>query len=340
MNDWGHILKVSLFGESHGPEIGAVIGGLPPGITIDEAAIAADMTRRAPGNSPQSSARKEADRVRIVSGLKNGFTTGAPLCGIIANTDTRPTDYGGEDAPLRPGHADWTALLKYGGFAERSGGGHFSGRLTAPLVFAGAIAKQALAQAYGTKIEGRITAIGGKSDAAAFNETIAAARAEGDSVGGVIEITASAVPPGLGEPFFGSVESRLSELLFSIPAVKGVEFGGGFAMAAMRGSEANDPLALDLEGQPFSKTNHAGGLLGGISNGMPLVLRVAVKPTPSIALEQETVQRDITGNFSECRLKIQGRHDPCIVPRAVVVCEACTALALLDLAFEAARFKF
>jgi chorismate synthase len=371
MNTWGHVLKLAIFGESHGPAIGIVIGGLPPGIALDESLIAKDMQRRAPGQGPYATSRKEGDEVKVLSGLKDGRTTGAPLAGLIENNNQRSSDY---KPMLRPGHADWTALLKYGGFADMTGGGHFSGRLTAPLVFAGSVARQVLSQGYGTEVYGRIKAIGGEDDgidltgktepdgnpdyqglleriagkqfAAAdpvegdFQKTIAAAKAEGDSVGGIVEAVAFKVPPGLGEPFFGSVESRLSELLFSVPAVKGVEFGGGFALAGLKGSGANDSLrasgSVHAGDGIYTASNHNGGILGGISNGMPLIVRAAIKPTASIYQAQQSVD-PLTGK--NCELRIEGRHDPCIVPRAVPVVEACVCLALLDLAFEAARYE-
>jgi chorismate synthase len=368
MNTWGHILTLSIFGESHGPAIGAVIGGLPPGIALDEDQIAREMARRAPGQGDYATARREADVVRILSGVKDGRTTGAPLAGIIENTSQHSGDY---PPMIRPGHADMAAMLKYQGFADMRGGGHFSGRLTAPLVFAGAIAKQLLSAAYRTEIYGRIQALAGKTDGLVLTElptqtddpqvlaswtalktiaakpfpaadnverqfldAVAAAKADGDSVGGVVEVAAT-MPGELGEPFFGSVESRLAELLFSIPAVKGVEFGSGFALSAMRGSAANDPLRV-VEGKGLvAMSNHCGGILGGISTGAPLICRAAFKPTPSIARPQQSVDPTTGEN---CDLAVKGRHDPCIVPRAVPVVEACVALGLLDLAFEAARY--
>jgi chorismate synthase len=362
MNNWGNILKLSIFGESHGQTIGIIIGGLPPGVLIDEARIEQEMRRRAPGTGSHTTARKESDRVHIVSGVNHGRSTGAPLCGLIENADQRASDYG---KILRPGHADWTALMKYWGFAEMSGGGHFSGRLTAPIVFAGAVAKTILEENE-IEIYARIKGIAGKSDAidltkkrvfsdgkeveqlraiagkafpasdkteAQFKEIIAKAKADEDSVGGVIETIAFGVPGGLGEPFFDSVESRLSSLFFSIPAVKGVEFGKGFAISAMRGSEANDSLRVD-DGMIYAATNNNGGVLGGIANGMPIIARVALKPTPSIGKPQLSVDPEL---MQEKVLKIKGRHDPCIVPRAVPVVESCMALGLLDLLFEAWR---
>jgi chorismate synthase len=351
MNTWGNKLRLSLFGESHGAAIGIVIDGLPPGETLDRKAIAAEMARRAPGNDPLSTPRREADEVEIVSGLLDDKTNGFPLCGIIRNRDMRSKDYG---TALRPGHADVTALLKYGGHADMRGGGHFSGRLTAPLTFAGAVAKQLLAKR-GIAVYGHIAAIAGIADESlpcspAMYESLAAkelpihsddqkdrmvdailqAKSEGDSVGGVIEAVVFGLPGGLGEPFFGSVESEISALLFSIPAVKGVEFGDGFALATLRGSESNDPLRIK-DGAIISASNHNGGILGGITNGMPLTLRAAIKPTPSISRAQQTVD---AATMQETTLHIKGRHDPCIVPRAVPVVEAAVALCILDLLLQ------
>jgi chorismate synthase len=315
------------------------------------------MTRRAPGQGAYATPRKEADTPAVLSGIKDGVATGAPLTCVIRNTNTRSEDY---DALLRPGHADWTALLKYGGNADMRGGGHFSGRLTAGLVFAGAIAKQLLAEK-NIKILGRIRAIGGKSDdidlvsaplgtgmfeklekisnksfAAAddceemFLDTIEAAKAAGDSVGGVAEVACFGVPAGTGEPFFGSVESRVASMLFSVPAVKGVAFGRGFEIAKQKGSEANDPLVL-REGNIVSLTNNNGGILGGIANGMPIIVSAAIKPTASIGAPQRTVD---PRSMTEEIINVHGRHDPCIVPRALPVIEAGIAIALLDLMRE------
>jgi chorismate synthase len=305
MNTFGEMYKLSVFGESHGSAIGVVIDGLPPGFSPDMAEAAREMARRAPGQSDLSTSRAEADSVEIVSGLFEGKTTGAPLCGMIRNTNTRSGDYN-RNLP-RPGHADYTAHIKYNGFSDYRGGGHFSGRLTAPLVFAGALAKQLLPD---VRITAEPLSIGGKPPQ---DETILSAKANGDSVGGVISCIADGLPIGLGEPFFGSVESRLSALLFSIPAVKAVEFDDGFALADMRGSQSNKT--------PF-------GILGGITTGKPLRFCVAVKPTPSIAIEQETI--DITTN-RPAKITVTGRHDPCIVHRAVPVVEAAAAIGLLDL---------
>jgi chorismate synthase len=307
VNTFGEKFKLSIFGESHGSAIGVVIDGLPPGFSPDLDAVNNEMARRAPGQSKLSTPRAETDAVEILSGLFEGKTTGAPLCGIIRNADTRSEDY----APglPRPGHADLTAYVKYKGFADYRGGGHFSGRLTAPLVFAGALAKQLLA-GHGVTISARPLLIGGKPPK---EETILNAKQDGDSVGGVVACVANGLPAGLGEPFFGSVESRLSALLFSIPAVKAVEFDDGFTLAGMRGSVANRT--------PF-------GILGGLSTGNALHFTVAVKPTPSIALEQDTV--DLKTGLP-AKITVKGRHDPCIIPRALPVIEAAAAVGLLDL---------
>lgn len=323
MNTWGRNIKLSLWGESHGPAIGAVLEGLPAGFLVNWEAVDRDMARRAPGGE-LATPRKETDRYEILSGMFEGRATGAPLCAVIRNENTRSGDY--TRSVPRPGHADYTSWIKYKGFGDYRGGGRFSGRLTAPLVWAGALAKQVLAERHGVKITARAARIEGESDPEAQRAAIAAAQAEGDSVGGVIECAATGVPPGAGEPFFGSLESEIAALLFSVPAVKGVEFGDGFAMAAMRGSQANDGMRMEHDKIVFD-TNHNGGILGGISNGQPLTVRAAVKPTPSIAKEQTTVDWDAGQTVTH---RVQGRHDPCIVPRAVPVVEACVALALWD----------
>lgn len=350
MNLYGEQLKVSIFGESHGNGIGMVIDGLPPGLPVDETDIAKEMQRRAPGNSRLATPRKEPDQVEILSGVFRGFTTGAPLCGMIRNTNTKSKDY---DPTLpRPGHADLTAYWKYKGYADYRGGGHFSGRLTAALVFAGALCKSLLAQnrivigaqiqqigsvkgaRFGHPTEELLTQLTSESfptlDEAArdhMEQEILNAREAGDSVGGVIECCGLNLPAGLGSPFFGSVESRLSSMMFSIPAVKGVEFGDGFGLAAMRGSAANDAI-VKAQPQDATRTNHNGGINGGITNAMPLIFRVGVKPTPSISLPQDTVNLE-TGKPAS--LSIHGRHDPCIVPRAISVVEAGFAVCLADL---------
>ena len=354
---FGEHFRLTLFGESHGPAIGMVIDGLPAGMPIDEDAVARDMARRAPGTDPTATPRREADRVRIVSGLLNGRATGAPLCGLIENTNVRSGDYAQLQTLMRPGHADYAGYVKYRGFNDPRGGGHFSGRLTAPLVFAGSVARQFLL-ARGIEIGAHIAAIAGIEDARfdpvgvsaqqlralrdsrfplidpALEEPMRAAvrdaREALDSVGGIVECAAVGVPAGIGSPFFRSVESVASQLAFSIPAVKAVEFGDGMTIAALRASDANDPLRMQ-DDRVMAASNHNGGLTGGITNGMPVIMRVAIKPTPSIAREQQTVDVSTGQN---ARLSIQGRHDPCIVPRAVVVVESALAIALAELILE------
>lgn len=354
---WGNNLQLTIFGESHGPAIGVVVDGLPIGLSVDEEAVARDMARRAPGQDPTATARREADRVRIVSGLYRGHTTGAPLCGLIENTNVRSGDYEAMQRLMRPGHADYAGYVKYRGMNDPRGGGHFSGRLTAPLAFAGALCRQALA-ARGIEVGAHIASIAGVEDApmdpvgvdaqtlralrdarfalldpareAAMRARVEEARLAGDSVGGSIEVAAVGVPAGLGAPFFDSLESTLAHLLFSIPAVKGVAFGDGFGLCAMRGSGANDAMRVQ-DGRVTCETNHNGGVTGGITNGMPVVCRVAVKPTPSIARPQRTVD---VSCMADAQMEIRGRHDPCIVPRAVPVVESAMLLALMDLLLE------
>ncbi len=330
MNVFGENLKISIFGESHGAGIGVVVDGLPVGEAIDMEAVEREMARRAPGNSPMATARREPDKVEILSGLFEGRTTGAPICGVILNTDTRSKDYRPE-LP-RPGHADLAAYIKYKGFSDYRGGGHFSGRITGPLTFAGALCRQVL-ERKGVSIRSKIVRLAGISGdglTSSMEEAVMAARSQGDSAGGVIQCEITGLPAGLGSPFFGSAESRLSAMMFSIPAVKGIEFGAGFAIADMRGSEANDPICIE-NGKFFTKTNNNGGINGGITNGMPLVFRVAVKPTPSISKEQETVNLN---TMEKDVLSIHGRHDPCIVPRALPVVEAAAAICLLDMTLD------
>ena len=354
---FGEHFRLTIWGESHGPALGVVIDGVPAGTPIDEKAIAMHMARRAPGQDPTSTARKEPDRVQIVSGLLDGRATGAPLCGMIANTNTRSGDYAQLRARMRPGHADYAAFVKYGGCNDPRGGGPLSGRLTAPLVFAGSIAR-ALLSAQGITIGAHIASIAGIPDArfdpacvsaetlqglqssrfpllspgqeAPMRRAVEEARLQGDSVGGVIECAAVGVRPGIGSPFFGSVESVISALAFSVPAVKAIEFGDGPALSGLRGSQANDPMRYEGD-RVVCLSNHNGGITGGITNGMPLVFRAAVKPTPSIALEQQTVDVTTRENVT---LSIRGRHDPCIVPRAVVVIESVLAIALCDLMMD------
>lgn len=348
-NNFGTSVSVTLFGESHGPEIGAVIDGLAPGLPVDEDYIAARLTLRRPAGKI-STTRQETDAFRVVSGVFEGRTTGTPLTILIPNADTRSGDY--RRGPVRPGHADLTAYLKYHGFEDYRGGGHFSGRITAALVAAGAVVIPAL-KAKGIRIGTHIARCAGIDDApfgddlyadldkldslsfAVLDETrggrmraaIENAAAQGDSVGGVLETVVTGLPAGIGEPWFDTVEGVLSHALFSVPAVKGVSFGDGFALADMTGSRANDPFRMK-DGRPVTLTNRNGGVNGGITNGMPLLFRCAVKPTPSIAQEQQTVN-PLTGENS--LLSVNGRHDPAIVHRARVVVDSVTALALCDL---------
>lgn len=351
---WGNNIKVSIFGESHGNAIGINIDGLPSGFEIDMDKILLEMERRAPGKNQLSTARKEADLPEILSGFFEGKTTGTPLCAIIRNSDTRSKDYAKTKDFMRPGHADFTGYERYSGFNDYRGGGHFSGRITAPLVFAGAICKQILEEK-GIFIGAHISSIKEIQDEN-FNSTniskedllelrnkelplintsleekmkhtIMQAKYDGDSVGGTIECAVVGIKPGVGNPFFDSVESTLAHLMFSVPAVKGIEFGKGFDMTKLLGSEANDEYYYDGD-LVKTKTNNNGGILGGISNGMPIVFKVAVKPTASILKEQNTI--DIK-NKKDVKFRIEGRHDPCIVQRAVPVIEAVTAIGILDL---------
>lgn len=347
-------LELTIFGESHGQAIGIVIGNLPSGIHIDEQEIERDMKRRAPGQNLMSTARKEADRVEIISGLQDGITTGAPLTGIIYNRDQHSKDYSLLKTHMRPGHSDYAAYVKYQGFNDVRGGGHFSGRLTAPIVFAGNIAKQILKQK-GIRVGAHILSIGSIQDKkfdmninddildallekpyptldngvfSKMEETILQARRDLNSVGGKVECVALHVPAGIGEPFFDSLESHLSSLMFSIPAVKSVSFGDGDVIDTMYGDEANDEYYYDEQGIVKTMTNHNGGITGGISNGMPITVTVSFKPTPSIAKKQNTINVETKENVE---LEIKGRHDPCIVQRAVVVVEAMMALGILDM---------
>ena len=347
-NTFGTSVTVTLFGESHGPEIGAVVDGLAPGLPVDEEFIASRLTLRRPAGRI-STARQEEDAFRIVSGVFEGRTTGTPLAILIPNRDTRSGDY--QRGPARPGHADYTAYTKYHGFEDYRGGGHFSGRITAALVAAGAIVIRAL-QGKGILIGTHVARCAGIDDAPftdlpadleklnslpfavldetkgqAMRDAIEQAAARGDSVGGILETAVLGMPAGVGEPWFDTVEGVLSHALFSVPAVKGVEFGAGFALADLRGSEANDPFRAG-PGGVYTLTNHNGGINGGISNGMPLLFRCVVKPTPSISLEQQTVN-PLTGENTV--LEIRGRHDPAIVHRARIVVDSVAALALADL---------
>lgn len=351
---WGNKIKLSIFGESHGKAIGINIDGLKPGIELDLNFINKEMERRAPGKSDLSTPRKEGDNFEILSGYFNGKTTGTPLCAVIYNTNQHSKDYEKTKNLMRPSHGDFTGYIKYEGFNDYRGGGHFSGRLTAPLVFAGAICKQIL-ERKGIIIGSHIKSIGkiedksfdmveikdeklktlrenkfpviDKAIASRMRDVITTAREEMDSVGGVVETAVVNLPVGIGDPFFDSVESTLAHLLFSIPGVKGVEFGAGFDIAKMKGSEANDEYYID-GGKIKTFSNNNGGILGGITNGMPLIFRVAIKPTPSISKAQKTVDIEKKEN---AQIEIKGRHDPCIVPRALPVVEAVAAIAVLDL---------
>lgn len=327
MNSFGRKYRISIFGESHGESVGIVIDGVPAGVVLSEADLEADLSRRKAG-AKGTTPRKEADQPHIVSGVFNGRTTGSPLTVVFQNTDTRSGDYAHLVAQPRPGHADYVAREKWGGWNDYRGGGHFSGRITLGIVAAGAIAKRVLGE--GVKIAARIAEIGGETDPTAMETVVDRAVEEQDSVGGVIECTVTGVPVGWGEPFFDSVESCLSHALFAIPAVKGVEFGAGFEAARMRGSEHNDAI---VAADGTTRTNHAGGINGGISNGNPIVFRVAVKPTASISKQQETF------NFSTGQvepLSVRGRHDACIALRVPVIVEAMTAIVLCDFALLAA----
>lgn len=353
----GEHIHVSVFGQSHSPAIGVVVDGLPAGERVDMEELGRFLKRRAPGQNATSTPRKEADLPQFLSGLVDNVTCGAPLAALIENTNTRSQDYAQLRDKPRPGHADFTAQVKYGGFQDVAGGGHFSGRLTAPLCIAGGICLQMLRRR-GIEVAAHIASVAGEADrpfdpigetvetmdalkrapfpvldekaGERMRKVILQAKEEGDSVGGIVECLVTGVPAGLGEPMFGGMENRLAAALFGIPAVKGVEFGAGFGVATMRGSENNDPFTVK-DGKIVTETNHAGGILGGITNGMPLVFRLAFKPTPSIAREQQTVS--LSKNQME-ELVVTGRHDPCIVPRAVPVVEAVTALVLSDLLFS------
>ena len=346
-------MKHMIFGESHGPAIGVVLENVPPSLALDLRAVEREMARRAPGRDSLSTPRREADQVEILSGLFEGRTTGTPLCAVIRNTDTRSKDY--QPNLPRPGHADYAGYVRYEGCNDYRGGGHFSGRLTAPLVFAGAVAKQLLAEK-GVFTGAHIRSVCGIEDqpfdglhedralfealaakpfpvlsdeaGARMREAIQKAREDSDSLGGSIECCATGLPVGLGSPDYGrNVEGILSQHMFAVPAVKAIAFGAGFGFAAMRGSEANDPIYAE-NGRVMTRTNHTGGVNGGITNGMPVWFTVAVRPTPSISRPQETVSLP---EGEGAALTVKGRHDPCIVHRAVPVIEAACALALCEI---------
>ncbi len=359
---WGKNVKISIFGESHGVAIGVTIDGLPAGIELDLDYINLEMQRRAPGKNKMSTARKEGDQFEILSGYFNGKTTGTPLCSIIRNSNQRSRDYDKIKSIIRPSHGDYPGHIKYDGHNDYRGGGHFSGRITAPLVFAGALAKYILEEK-GIIIGGHIKSIENieaenldyvnidkevikgikhKELPVINDETgekmrsaIHSAKEDGDSVGGIIEGLVLDIDPGLGAPFFDSIESRLSHALFSIPGVKGIEFGLGFEISKLRGSKANDEYYV--EGETIKTySNNNGGVTGGITNGMPIIFRVAMKPTPSISKPQRTV--DIS-TMENTEIEVRGRHDPCIVQRAVPVVEAACALTILDFFLEKERVE-
>ena len=359
----GNVLRLSIFGQSHSGAVGCSLDGVPAGIRLDLDKLQALMDRRAPGRDATATPRREADRPRFIGGLVDGITCGAPIAAIIENANTRSADYEGLRGTPRPGHADYTARIRYGNWHDVAGGGHFSGRLTAPLCIAGGIALQAL-ETIGIRIAAHILELGPERvrdealdplvrddetlDAIPSNvlpcispeaarrmrERILAAKERRDSIGGVIECAAYGVPAGVGDPMFDGIENRIARLAFAIPAVKGVDFGAGFAAAALTGSEDNDDFVL-RDGEVSFASNNAGGILGGITTGSPVVWRMAVKPTASIGVPQRSVNLD---ERREAELVVGGRHDPSIVPRAVPVAESVCALALLDALLEDGRF--
>ncbi|MEA3204004.1 MAG: chorismate synthase [Thermoplasmata archaeon] len=358
MNHFGRSFRLSLFGESHGPGVGVVVDGVPPGLALDVAHLQADLDRRRPGASPLTSQRREPDVPQLLSGTFEGRTTGAPVCVWIPNQDAESRPYETTRHVPRPGHADWTEHVRSHGFNDPRGGGHASGRLTAPLVAAGAIARLVLGPSVQVAahlhqvhtLAGPLDAFGAEAMAAhaaqsplftahadlelQFAAAIDAARRDRDSVGGAVEFVAEGLPVGLGEPFFDSIESVLAHLLFAVPAVKGVEFGAGFAAARLRGSEHNDAYTV-REGNVAPATNHAGGILGGRATGAPLRGRVAVKPASSLpGRPQQSVD---LRTLEPAKLTLAGRHDPCIAVRAVPVVEACVRIALADLLLAAPR---
>ncbi len=354
MNEFGVKYRIGIFGSSHGPCIGAKVEGCPSGSKISEALIQIELDRRSPGKGPISTARRERDRLEIVSGMIDGKATGGPIVGLVRNTDTDSSAYDAFLRVPRPGHADYPAMVKYGGHHDHRGGGQFSGRMTAGLVIGGAIARQVI-EKKGVSVLAQTIQIGtvalqkdvpfsiaekivrssavGCADrrtAAAMTEEIVKAHEANDSVGGIVKCTILGLPVGVGEPFFGSIESVVSAMMYSIPGVKGVEFGSGFKCASMKGSEHNDPYTI-RNGRVTTRTNNSGGILGGLSNGMPVEFRVAFKPTSSIARPQASV--DVV-EMKPVELEIKGRHDPCIVPRAVPVVENSAAAVMLDLMLQ------
>lgn len=346
---YGEHLKLSIFGQSHGTAIGMTLDGIPAGLKVDTEELQSFLNRRAPGQNDLSTPRREEDRPEFLSGILDGYTCGAPIAAVIYNHNTRSSDYRNLlDCP-RPGHADYTAQVKYGGFQDAAGGGHFSGRLTAPVCIAGGLCKQWL-QAQGIRIGAHLASVAGIGDdpfdpmnpqldrvgtdfpvlnpssGEKMRRAILDARAEGDSVGGVIECAVTGLPAGLGEPMFGGMEGRIALAVYGVPAVKGVDFGAGFSAARLRGSENNDPFTVE-DGTVRTQSNRAGGILGGITTGMPLIFRAAIKPTPSISKPQQSVS---LSRMAPEELRVKGRHDPCIAHRAVPVIEAAAALAVYD----------
>ncbi|MBQ4642299.1 MAG: chorismate synthase [Oscillospiraceae bacterium] len=356
---YGENLKLSIFGQSHGPAIGMTLDGIPAGLSVDTEKLQQFLNRRAPGQNAYSTTRKEEDRPEFLAGILNDFTCGAPIAAVIHNNNTRSIDYDNLKVCPRPGHADYPAQVKYGGYQDVAGGGHFSGRLTAPLCIAGGLCKQWLEQK-GILICAHISVIAGVADDPIYldwvnpdfcsigtdfpvtnpaagqrmQEEIAKAKAAGDSVGGIIECIITGLPAGIGDPMFGGMESRIAQIVYGIPAVKGLDFGSGFSGSYLRGSQNNDPYTI-TDGKVQTLSNNAGGILGGITTGMPLVFQTAIKPTASIAMEQNTINLDEKENTI---LTVQGRHDPCIVPRAVPVVEAAAAIAVMDACLSAGIF--
>lgn len=347
---YGEKIKLSIFGQSHGPAIGMTLDGIPAGLPVDTVKLQSFLNRRAPGQGSYATPRKEADAPEFLSGILNGYTCGAPIAAVIRNTNTRSKDYiDFKDTP-RPGHADFTAQIKYGGFQDTAGGGHFSGRLTAPLCIAGGLCKQWL-EAKGIRIGAHLICVEGVTDdgfdpmnpqldqvrtdfpvlseaaGARMQEVIAKASADGDSVGGIVECAITGLPAGLGEPMFGGMESRIAQIVYGIPAVKAVEFGAGYAAGYMRGSQHNDEYTVE-NGAIRPKTNRAGGILGGITTGLPVYFQVAFKPTPSISKQQQSASFSSLENVT---MTVKGRHDPCVAPRAVPVVEAAAAITVFDL---------
>ena len=357
---YGELLKLSIFGQSHGPAIGMTLDGIPAGLPVDMKALQVFLNRRAPGQNNFSTPRKEADKPEFLAGIVDKYTCGAPIAAIIQNTNTRSGDYSElKDCP-RPGHADFSAQMKYRGFQDVAGGGHFSGRLTAPLCIAGGLCKQWL-ETKGIRIGAHISVIAGIADdpvyldwlnpdldairtdfpvlnadaGAKMRAEIENAHGDGDSVGGIIECFVTGLPAGLGGPMFGGIEGKLAQMIYGIPAVKGLDFGSGFSGSYLRGSQNNDAYGI-ISGKVQPLSNQAGGILGGITTGMPLVFQTAIKPTPSICKEQQSVS---LSKMKEQSLHITGRHDPCIVPRAVPVVEAAAAIAIMDICLMEGIFR-